>query len=104
MAEKLVFEFEGALAEHHQLNFYEASRFQYAAARLLVKLSQFRNSGRFRQKITDQSNVGITLRAQAEGSFRINVDAPDAGPNVPTEQNTFLDVPLANLLAYVSER
>lgn len=103
MAERLVFEFEGALADQHRMNFYEASRFQYAAARLLVKLSQFRNSGRFRQKITDLSNVGITLEAQEEGSFRINVDAPDAAAN-DAEQNAFLDVPLANLLSYVSER
>lgn len=104
MGERLVFDFEGALADQHQMNFYEASRFQYAAARLLVKLSQFRNAGRFTQKITDLSNVGITLTAQSEGSFKINVDAPDSNAKPAPDQNTFLDVPLANLLAYISER
>lgn len=103
MAEKITFEFEGRLADQHKLNFYEAARFQYAAARLLVKLSQFRSTGKFRQKITNLSNVGVTLETQEEGSFRINVDAPEP-VDVGTDDGLFVNLTLTDLLAYVSER
>lgn len=105
MSEKIVFEFAGALADEHRLNFYEAARFQYAAARLLVKLAQFRNTGKFRQKITDLSNLGILLEAQSPGSFRINTEEPEHPilPN-PDNQNVFLGMSLADLLSYVIER
>ncbi len=87
------------------MNFYEAARFQYAAARLLVKLAQFRNSGRFRQKITDISNLGIILESQSKGSFRINTDAPPPAPQSGlNDQGSFLDIGLADLLAYLIER
>jgi hypothetical protein len=101
--EKIEFEFAGRLADEHLLNFYEASRFQYAASRLLVKLSQFRNSGRFSKNITMKSNVGILLTAQDEGSFRINVDAPDQPPTTPSE-NVFVNMSLGELMSYVTER
>ncbi|MFK4002387.1 hypothetical protein [Qipengyuania sp. NPDC077563] len=105
MSEKIVFEFNGALADQHQMNFYEAARFQYAAARLLVKLAQFRSTGRFRQKITDVSNLGIILESQSEGSFRINTDAPDPNSRVESQtENAFLNMSLSSLLAYVIER
>ncbi|RGP40430.1 hypothetical protein BPTFM16_00715 [Altererythrobacter insulae] len=105
MSEKIVFQFDGALAEMHRMNFYEAARFQYAAARLLVKLAQFRSSGRFRQKITDVSNLGIVLETQSEGSFRINTDAPPPLPQTEVnDQGSFLNISLADLLAYVIER
>ncbi len=105
MTEKITFEFNGALADHHRMNFYEAARFQYAAARLLVKLAQFRNTGKFRQKITDLSNLGILLEPQTEGSFRINTEAPDTAAEAnPEAQNVFLNMSLADLLSYVIER
>jgi hypothetical protein len=50
MPETLTFHFEGALADSHRMNFYESARFQYAAARLMVKLAQFRQRGRFVKK------------------------------------------------------
>jgi hypothetical protein len=62
MSEKLTFHFEGGLADEHKLDFYEAARFQYAAARLVVKLSQFRARGNFVKKITNTSNQDIVLR------------------------------------------
>lgn len=100
MPEKLTFHFEGALADDHKMNFYEASRFQYAAARLMVKLAQFRHSGRFVQKITNNSNSDIYLTSHSEGSFNINVDEP---PQQEAD-NPFITISLADLIAYVSER
>ncbi|TMM51689.1 hypothetical protein [Sulfitobacter sabulilitoris] len=100
MSEKLTFHFEGALADEHRMNFYESARFQYAAARLLVKLSQFRNAGKFNKKISSKSNFDVRLASQSDGSFNINVE--DAGRGKSEDQ--FVDVSLGDLVAYVSER
>lgn len=100
MAEDLRFHFEGALAETHRMNFYESARFQYAAARLMVKLIQFRQSGRFVKNITNNSNHDVQLVSQSDGSFNINIESPAQN----AEDKPFMEIPLANLVAYVSER
>lgn len=100
MPENLTFHFEGALADEHRMNFYESARFQYAAARLLVKLSQFRTSGRFSKKISNKSNYDVRLVSHSDGSFNINVE--DSGKGKSDDE--FMDVSLGDLVAYVSER
>ncbi|MFA8443451.1 hypothetical protein [Yoonia sp.] len=100
MSENLTFHFEGALADEHRMNFYESARFQYAAARLLVKLSQFRNSGKFNKKISNKSNYDVRLVSQSDGSFNINVEDSGKGKS----DDDFVDASLGDLVAYVSER
>lgn len=100
VSEKLTFHFDGALADGHRMNFYESARFQYAAARLMVKLAQFRRDGRFVQKITNNSNFDIQLVSQKDGSFNINIE--DAGQS--STEESFVKISLADLIAYVSER
>lgn len=100
MAEVITFHFEGALADAHRMNFYESARFQYAAARLMVKLAQFRQGGRFGKKITNKSNFDIQLKSQKDGSFNINVEATQG----PSNEGQFIDINLSDLIAYVSER
>ncbi|PWE30281.1 hypothetical protein C4N9_06215 [Pararhodobacter marinus] len=100
MPENITFHFEGALADEHRMNFYESARFQYAAARLLVKLSQFRASGRFNKNISSKSNRDVRLVSQSDGSFNINVE--DNGKGKSDEE--FIDLSLGDLVAYVSER
>lgn len=100
MSEKLTFHFDGGLADEHRMNFYESARFQYAAARLLVKLSQFRNAGKFSKKISSKSNFDVRLASQSDGSFNINVE--DAGKG--KSEDEFVDMSLGDLVAYVSER
>lgn len=100
MSEVLRFHFEGALADLHKMNFYESARFQYAAARLMVKLAQFRRTGSFVKKITNNSNFDILLASQSDGSFNINVEEP-------TQQSSseeFIKISISDLIAYVSER
>lgn len=80
------------------MNFYEAARFQYGAARLLVKLAQFRATGKFAANISDKSNHNIELVAQRSGSFNYNVE--EAKPTA----DTFLNIALSDLVAYVAER
>lgn len=100
MPETISFHFEGALADENRMNFYEAARFQYAAARLLVKFARFRDGGDFPQKVTTTSNVDVQLEALARGSFNINVTAPSP----KTKKEPFVDMSLAELMAYVGER
>ena len=80
------------------MNFYEAARFQYGAARLLVKLAQFRATGKFVANISDKSNHNIELVAQRGGSFNYNVE--EAKPAA----DEFLNIALSDLVAYVAER
>lgn len=100
VSEVLNFHFEGALADTHRMNFYESARFQYAAARLMVKLAQFRKHGRFVKKITNNSNFDIQLASQSDGSFNINIE--DVGQD--KSEDSFIKIPLSDLIAYVSER
>lgn len=66
----------------------------------MVKLAQFRQNGRFVQKITNASNFDVQLVSQSDGSFNINVE----GPEQSTEHESFIKISLADLIAYVSER
>lgn len=100
MAEEITFRFDGALADNNEMNFYEAARFQYAASRLLVKLSQFRSQGSFVKKITNSSNYNILLESQTKGSFNINTKSPIQS----RDDKKFVDLSLSDLLAYISER
>ncbi|MBT0958393.1 hypothetical protein IV417_13465 [Alphaproteobacteria bacterium KMM 3653] len=100
MSEKLTFHFEGALADENRMNFYESARFQYAAARLLVKLSQFRNAGKFNKKISSKSNFDVRLASHSDGSFNINVEDAAKGKS----DDEFMNVSLGDLVAYVTER
>ena len=100
MQETLTFHFEGSLADQHKLNFYESARFQYAAARLLVKLAQFRQFGKFNKSISNKSNFDINLLSPTKGSFNMNVEDDDQG--APEKQ--FIDASLGDLMSFVSER
>lgn len=100
MAEEITFNFKGALSDEHALDFYEAGRFQYGAARLMVKLDQFRRTGRFTQKITSANNTRIILQAQREGSFDLTTFAPAA----LAIQDAFVQAPIGLLWSYVVDR
>lgn len=100
MPEQIEFSFRGKLADAHTLDFYEAGRFQYGAARLMVKLDRFRRTGRFPSRITDDQNTRILLRTQEDGSFLIGVLASflQAGGD------QFLSTSLSTLWSYVADR
>lgn len=100
MAEEIDFKFNGGLSDFHQMDFYEAGRFQYGAARLLVKLDQFRRYGRFSQKITYDNNTRIILAAQQPGSFILSTLAPI----LATAQDEFIKAPISLMWSYISDR
>ena len=100
MAEEIDFNFRGKLADNHTLDFYEAGRFQYGASRLMVKLDQFRRTGRFSKRITYDNNTRILLETQEDGSFLISTLVPflQAGGTA------FLSTSLSSLWSYVADR
>ena len=97
--DQLKFHFEGGLADRHRMDFYEAARFQYAAARLTVKLDQFRRTGRFPKRVTTTSRTNIDLFPYQRGSFDLRIEA-----NAPGGDDMHVDVPLTALWTYILER
>lgn len=63
------FRFTGGLAANGELNFYQLSRSQYAAARLLYTLAKYQESGRVVSRLTEKSSADIRARAPVKGSF-----------------------------------
>lgn len=100
MAEEIDFSFRGKLADKHSLDFYEAGRFQYGAARLMVKMDRFRRTGSFPARITSDENTKIVLKTQQDGSFLITTLVPflQAGGG------QFLETSLSTLWSYVADR
>lgn len=97
--DQLQFYFRGGLAEQNRMDFYEAARFQYAAARLSVKLDQFRRTGRFSKRITSESRTNIDLFPFERGSFNLKIAAAEEYEKQPK-----IDVPLTALWTYIIER
>lgn len=100
MDESLEFVFDGQLAAQNQMDFYEAARFQYAAARLLVKLDNFRRNGDFPKKITYKNTPNINVLPSRPGSFGIDIFAPFVAVAAPM----LVEVPLSSMLSYVIDR
>lgn len=95
----LQFRFQGGLADQNRMDFYEAARFQYAAARLTVKLDQFRRTGRFPKRVTEASRTNIDLHPFAQGSFNLKISASD-----DVNSKLHVSVPLTALWTYIIER
>ena len=49
------FSFNGRLAEEHRLDFYESSRFQYGAARLIYTIDRYIETGKVPQKVSPKA-------------------------------------------------
>ena len=97
--DQLLFHFTGGLADRNRMDFYEAARFQYAAARLSVKLDQFRRTGRFSKRVTASTRTNIDLFPFAPGSFQLKIESSQE-----ERDDLTIDVPLTTLWAYIIER
>ena len=68
------FSFEGGLAESHRLDFYEASRFQYGAARLIYTLDSFIENRKVLDRVTMKvANGKFRVAPPEEGSWELDV-------------------------------
>ena len=97
--DEIEFRFTGQLANESRMDFYEAARFQYAAARLSVKLDQFRRTGGFTKRVTAATKTDIDLLPSRPGSFEFSITSSS------TPAKDFkVPVPLTALWAYILER
>jgi hypothetical protein len=97
---RLRFQFEGGDADEGQLNFYDASRFQYGAARFVYTLEHFRQTGIAMQKITQRVNADYRVPTFQRGSWIMDV----LQIAVPTLAETTIKVPIQAIMAHVMER
>jgi hypothetical protein len=67
--QKVQFKFSGGMANNHEMNFYEAGRFQYSAARFIYTLEKFRQDGRVVSRLTTTVNADIRIKAPIGGSI-----------------------------------
>ena len=65
----ITFSFTGGIAENHELSFYEAARFQYAAAKLLYKLEHFRQKGIVLDRVSRKIDADIRVSTAKEGDL-----------------------------------
>jgi hypothetical protein len=100
MDEQISFIFDGKFASENRMDFYEAARFQYSAARLMVKLDNFRRKGEFPAKITYKNTPDLLLLPPRPGSFGLDV----IGPALAVVGPLLIEVPLSAMLSYVIDR
>jgi hypothetical protein len=97
MSDKIIFNFKGGMADEHALNFYEASRFQYGAARFIYTLEYFRQKGNVLQKISKKIDADIRVGTAKSGSWELEV----ALAFLPVFSECKIGIPLDVLFAYV---
>lgn len=91
------FTFKGGDAEENQLNFYDASRFLYAAARHIYTLEYFRQTGLTLQRIRRRINADYRITTPQPGSWDLEI----AAVLLPLIGQCFLQVPIDVLVAWV---
>lgn len=94
--ESIKFHFQGRLADNHELNFYEAARFQYATARFILALEKFRQEKKVIYRLNSKVDADIRIRASERGSFiqEIFVAA------LPAIESCAIQVPLEAMMSY----
>ncbi|MDF1586792.1 DUF7946 domain-containing protein [Marinimicrococcus flavescens] len=63
------FTFNGGIASEGQLNFYEAGRFLYGAARLVYTIEAFRQTGRVKERLSGKIPVDIRVGTPTRSCF-----------------------------------
>jgi hypothetical protein len=61
--------FDGGIAASGSMHLYEYSRSQYATARFITVIEQFRGTGEVIDKVTAQRTIDIIVSAPSQGSF-----------------------------------
>lgn len=98
--EDIIFTFEGRIADENEMNFYEITRFQYAAARLIYKLEYYRQTGHVLDRVTRKVNTDIRVGTAQSGSWELSVLLS----KIPFLEGASLKVPLGKLFSYILKR
>lgn len=96
----LSFRFLGGDAKQNQLNFYDASRFMYGAARFIYTLEHYRQTGRILGRITENIDVDFRISAPKQGSWIQDVLLASA----PILADATIKVPIDIMVAWVFEK
>ena len=58
--ELIAFKFEGGPADDHAMDYYTAARFDYSAARLLLKITHYQQAGIIPKNVSKRITTNIT--------------------------------------------
>ena len=94
------FHFLGGQAKDHTLNFYDASRFLYGAARFIYTVEQYRQTGRVVQRLTEKVDIDLRISTPRPGSWVQDIIQVAA----PVLAEKALQVPLEVLVTWVLDR
>lgn len=94
--ESIKFHFDGGMANNHELNFYEAGRFQYAAARFVYNLERFRQDRKVVGRLSSKVAADIRIKAPQRGSFLQEILIVTA----PAIAECAVQVPVEAMVAY----
>lgn len=97
---RVSFTFDGGMASGGELNFYEAGRFYYGAARLIYTIEKFRQNGIVIDRITENISADFRVRSAKPGSFWQDVIIAGA----PIIAECALKVPFEALFAHIWSR
>lgn len=97
LREVVSFKFEGGFADQHQLGLYEASRFQYGAARLLYSLEYLRRKGQYPERV-NPAHLKVDFRINAGEAKCFLQTVYELGTPVLAE--FFIKAPLDAVLAW----
>lgn len=89
--------FRGGLADSGQLHLYEFGRSQYATARFVATVENFRRTGRVAQRITSATYIDMRIAAPERGSFIEDILVPSLQQGLAAVVST----PLSALISYV---
>lgn len=96
----LTFRFDGGDAEDHQLDIYDAARFQYGAARFIYTLEVLRQKGKVPQRIVrDSIKADFRIGAAEPRCFLQSVIAVAA----PVIADTYIKVSIEQMIAFAFE-
>ncbi len=94
---EIIFNFQGGIADEHELNFYAAARFQYAAARLIYRLEHYRQTGYLLDRMSKKVEADIRVSAAREGSWELGIILEA----LPDLVDCSITVPLGAFLGYI---
>ena len=100
MLESIQFKFDGGMSSNHELNFYEAGRFSYGAARWLYTLEKFRQDRKVISRLSTRVEADIRIRAPKRGSFLQEIIITAA----PIIADCALKVPFEAMVAYAWDK
>lgn len=95
--DRIQIKFRGGVADFGRLHFYEYSRSQYALARFVSSIENFRRTGRVYEKIVSSNYVDIFVDTPIRGSFVSEI----AIPALAGGAGNILSLPFSSLFSYV---